>query len=289
MKNNRFYFIAFVCLIFLACHVKKNPAIAIDEVTPWCILEFDVLDRTPSERMSLLKELGFDRYGYNWRERHLPEMQDEFKLAKENGIEITSIFLWLNADRDSLGGLSPRNKTMLNNLKAVEYKPTIWLSFSNNYFKELSQEESLDLALKMVAFAKSEADKVGCELALYNHSGWFGNPYNQISVIEGLKDSSITMVYNFHHAHDDIDEFESIVKVIYPYLSHVNLNGLKKDDEKILTLGRGDYELEMIELLIKEGFDGPWGILGHIKTKDVRDVLVRNIDGLEYINEQLVK
>lgn len=89
------------------------------------------------------------------------------------------------------------------------------------------------------------------------------------------------MVYNFHHAHDYVEEFSKVVKVIMPYLSHVNLNGMQKDGEKILTIGKGDYEAEMIKLLIDEGYKGSWGILGHIETEDVQKVLSRNIEGLK--------
>ena len=32
-----------------------------------------------------------------------------------------------------------------------------------------------------------EAGKIGCSLALYNHGGWFGEPENQIAIIERLK------------------------------------------------------------------------------------------------------
>jgi hypothetical protein len=68
-----------------------------------------------------------------------------------------------------------------------------------------------------------------------------------------------------------------------PYLSSVNLNGMKKDGPKILTIGHGDYEKTMIELLINNGFAGPWGILGHIAEKDVKTVLKQNLDGLKSI------
>lgn len=60
--------------------------------------------------------------------------------------------------------------------------------------------------------------------------------------------------------------------------------GMKKEGPQILTFGEGDFEFEMIKPLLDEGFNGPWGILGHIKTKDVREVLKRNIRGLNILN-----
>jgi sugar phosphate isomerase/epimerase len=211
-------------------------------------------------------------------------MKTEFKLAKENNIEINSIFLWLNAKRDSIGKLSPSNQELLSNLKEVEQKPTIWLSFSDNFFKKLNQKESIELSIEMIKFVKLKADELGCKLALYNHHGWFGNPYNQIQILKELNQESITMVYNFHHAQEYVDDFHDIAKKIKPYLSFVNLNGVKKDGPQILTIGEGDHEYDMIKTLKKEGFNGPWGILGHIKTEDVQVVLKRNINGLNNLN-----
>ena len=267
-------------LFFCSCSNEVAYTFEVEDLSPWCILGFDSIDRTPEQRIRMLQEMGFTKYGYNKGKGHLHEMKEEFKLAKENNIEIVSIFLWLNAKRDSIGKLSPSNQELLRNLKEVAYKPTIWVSFSNNFFEERNDKESKDFAVEMLKFIKGKADEVGCNLALYNHHGWFGNPHNQVEIIEALNLDSLTMVYNFHHAQEYVDEFPAIAKKIKPYLSFVNLNGVKKEGPQILTIGEGDYEYEMIKNLQDEGFNGPWGILGHIKTEDVQKVLKRNIDGL---------
>jgi len=287
MKNPIRFNISLFFLVFLfSCTSKVEHPFNVEEVSPWCIIGFDSLDRSPNQRIDILKEMGFKKYGYNKEKGDLSEMMEEFKLAKENNIEITSIFLWLNAERDSIGKLSASNQELLRNLKKVEYKPTIWLSFSNNFFEELNQEQSIELSVEMIQFVKLKADELGCELALYNHHGWFGNPYNQVKILEKLNQNSISIVYNFHHAHKYVDEFPEIVKIIKPYLSFVNLNGLKKEGPQILTIGEGNYEFEMIKHLLDEGYKGPWGILGHIETEDVQKVLKRNIDGLKLMNSK---
>lgn len=257
------------------------------KVSPWCIIGFDTEDRSPQERIAMLQELGLSSYGFNKGRGDFSTMKEEFSLAKENDIDINSIFVWLNADRDTTGKLSPSNQLIFDNLKEIDQKPTLWLSFSNNFFKELDQEASIALSVEMIKFIKLKADKIGCDLALYNHRGWFGNPHNQVEILERLNDKSLTMVYNFHHAHDYVDEFDIVAEKIAPYLSFVNLNGVKKDGTEIMDIGKGDYELQMIQDLLDEGFDGPWGILGHIKTEDVRLVLERNLKGLEFVNSKL--
>lgn len=287
MKNLIGLNISVLLLVFLySCTNKADPIFKVEEITPWCILGFDALDRTPKQRIAMLKQMGFTKYGYNKGKGDLSRMKEEFKLARENNIEINSVFLWLNAKRDSVGKLSPANQELLSNLTEIKSKPTIWLSFSHNFFEGLNQKQSISLSIEMIEFIKLKTDKTGCKLALYNHDGWFGNPYHQVEILEKLNQNSITIVYNFHHAHKYIDEFPEIVKKIKPYLSHVNLNGVKKNGPKILTIGEGDYEFKMIKVLRNEGFNGPWGILGHIKTEDVQHVLKQNIDGLNLLNSK---
>lgn len=271
-------------LLFSSCNKDQKALIKINEVSPWCIIGFDSMDRSPELRISLLQELGLNRYGFNKGKGDLTTMIQEFNLASENDIEIASVFLWLNAQRDSIGKLSTANQELLNNIKKVDQKPAIWVSFSDNFFKEIDQDSSLHLSTEMIKYVKSIADDLGCKLSLYNHHGWFGNPHNQVKILEQLSDDSVSIVYNFHHAQEYVDEFPAIVQKIKPYLSFVNLNGVNREGPQIVTLGKGDHEYEMIKELTEAGFSGPWGILGHIKTEDVRDVLIRNLKGLEELN-----
>lgn len=287
MKHlNALIVIGLLFLFNVSCAYKKEEFINPTDTSPWCVVSFDALERSPKDRIAMLKDMGFTKYGYNWKERHLSIMKEEFALAKENGLEINSIFLWLNAKRDSIGKLSPLNEKMLAIIKEVENKPTLWVSFSDNFFNDLDQEASLSLAIEFIRFIKTKADTIGCKIALYNHHGWFGNPLNQVEIIERLPQDSLKMVYNFHHAHDYLDEFPEIANKMTPYLSYVNINGVKREGPQILTIGEGDFEYQMIKALLDEGFNGPWGILGHIETEDVQKVLERNVNGLKSLQSK---
>ncbi len=275
--------------ILLSCSNKEGNLFKVEELSPWCIIGFDILDRTPEQRIAMLQKMGFTKYGYNKGKGDLSKMKTEFGLAQENNIEITSVFLWLNAKRDSIGKLSPSNQQLLKNLTEVEQKPTLWLSFSHNFFEDRNQAESVELAIDMIQYIKTKAEEVGCPLALYNHHGWFGNPNNQLEILEKLNDASISMVYNFHHAQDYVDEFPEMIKKIGPYLSYVNLNGVNKDGPQILTIGDGPHEYQMLKLLLAEGYNGPWGILGHLKNEDVQKVLERNLEGLLKLNAKYLE
>lgn len=264
----------------ISCTQKERLTDQMKNVYPWCIVAFDSLERSPDDRIKMLKELGFTKYAYDWRDPHLDDMSRELQLAEENGIEIISSWLWLNAERDSLGKLSPGNERMLQILKDSQIKTTLWLSFSNNFFEDKSQEESLTIARNMIQFIKHRADALDCSVALYNHRGWFGNPNNQLQIIKSMPSDSLSMVFNFHHAHDYLDDFPKIAKMITPHLSAVNLNGMTKDGEKIVPFGAGEFEKTMINSIRTEGFHGPWGLLGHVENADVKEILEQNIAGL---------
>ena len=63
----------------------------------------------------------------------------------------------------------------------------------------------------------------------------------------GAKDVGI--VYNFHHAHLQIKEFPQLLQKMLPYLNTVNLNGMKVEGPKIMTIGDGNEEQEMLKTL----------------------------------------
>ena len=124
---------------------------------PWCIVAYDSLERTPTERIQMIKDLGFTKYAYDWRDKHLDDTLAELQIAKNNGIEIVSIWLWLNAKRDSLGSLSKANERMFNIIQESGIKTTFWVSLSPNFFSELSDEQSLKKATELINFVSKKA------------------------------------------------------------------------------------------------------------------------------------
>ena len=281
--------IVLVCLIFVSCQTttKKQVSerISTDELFPWCIVAYDSVERTPEQRITMLKEFGFTKYAYDWRDKHLDDTKKELKLAVDNDIEVLSVWLWLNAKRDSIHKLSPANNRLFNAVEELDLKTTFWVSMSNNFFEELTDEESLKYAVQMIDAVNEKASAIGCKVALYNHTGWFGDIYNEIAIINTLPEANLSMVYNFHHGRQDMDSFDSISVAMQPYLSAVNLNGMTENGEKIMPIGSGDREKEMISQLQKNGFDGPWGILGHVENVDVKGIIAKNIEGLKEIGK----
>ena len=135
-----------------------------------------------------------------------------------------------------------------------------------------------------------EAAKIGCTVELYNHGGWFGEPENQLAIIQRLNLPNVGIVYNLHHGHDHLDRFPELLKKMLPYLHAVNLNGMTQGGEKkgakILPLGQGDLDLQLLKTIRDSGYRGPIGILNHT-GEDAEIRLQDNLDGLDWLVAQL--
>lgn len=284
MKNKSILFFLPLLLILISCNSNQPEQPDMQNYYAWCIVPFDNQNRTPEERIGMLKDLGFVSYAYDWREKHLPEMVMEFKLAKENDIKVNAVWMWIDKN-DSPGNLSANNEKVFSSIKESGLKTQIWMSFPEDYFEFLTETESLEKAGNMILYLSNRASEIGCNLGLYNHGGWFGNPENLVKIIKSLPEKEIGIVFNFHHAHNLLDNFDALVKNMKPYLWAVNLNGMNPAGPKILTIGDGSEEEQMIEVLIENGFKGPFGILGHREDADVEKVLRANLEGLKSIQK----
>ena len=280
----KYYLILFFGIIMMSssCQEKnKGQLIDIEKIYAWCIVPFDSLDRSPEDRISMLKQLGIKKYAYDWRQEHLSSMAAELMLAKRNDIDVIAVWMWLDDNWDSIDGLNSANEKVFNVIEEINYKGQIWVSFNANFFENLSDADAVRKGAEMLAYLSKRASTLGCKIALYNHGDWFGEPKNQIKIIEELPNEDLGLVYNFHHAHKHIEAFPELLKIMLPYLLNVNLNGLRKEGPKILTIGKGDYEMEMIDLLLDKGYKGDFGILGHVEDADVETILKANLKGLK--------
>lgn len=280
----KYYLMIFIgtILMTISCKDKnKGHVIDIENIYAWCIVPFDSLERSAEERISMLKRMGINKYAYDWREKHLTSMAEELRLAKMNDIDVIAIWMWIEGNRDSVDGLNSSNEKVFSIIEKTGYNGQIWVSFNANFFENLSDSEAVKKGAEMIAYLSKKANDLDCKIALYNHGDWFGDPKNQIKIIEALPNEDLGLVYNFHHAHNQIEAFPELVTMMLPYLWYVNLNGLRKEGAKILTIGKGDYEMGMIDLLMEKGYKGDYGILGHVEDADVETILKANLDGLK--------
>ena len=257
-----------------------------ENLVAWCVVPYDKKERSPAQRAAMLSDLGFTKMAWDWRDRHLPLFEEEITQLRSNGIELTSAWFWL--DNRASDGLLEHHEHILNTLAKTNTETTLWVSYDNDFYAGLSDEQKLQKAVNSVGMILDRARTQGLKVALYNHGDWFGEPENQIRILEHLGVSpegseEIGLVYNFHHAHGQIEAFPELLQQMLPYLWTVNINGMQKDGEKIMDVGSGNLEQVMLKELASSGFTGTIGILGHIEDEDVQQVLVRNLEGLEQI------
>ena len=284
----RILFISFLLLYFSCNSVPKTKSTSDypftkNNLIPWSIVGFDVKERTPEERLDMLQRLGYNQYAYGYRPKHIPTMAQEWQLAKEKGITIKAVWLYVNLHKDKVGALRPDAEVVFQNLKKTGLKTHIWVGFYPEYFDDLTDKESFKQSVAMVSYLSDKAKKVGCKIALYNHGGWFGKPENQLRIIKALPEGDLGIIFNFHHAHDDLDNYSKNIKKLQPYLWAVSLNGMKAEGPKIVTIGEGNLEKDMIQQLINLNYKGPFNVLGHVKGGDPEVILEENFKGLQVI------
>ncbi len=236
----------------------------------------------------MLERLGFKHFAYDWRAEHIPTFDAEIEALKKHHVSLDAFWV-------APGELNRESRIILDVLKRHGAKAELWvlLDFGGDRATGAEQERRIDAAVAKLRPLAEEAGKIGCSLALYNHGGWFGEPENQIAIIERLKGKGVAnvgMVYNLHHGHEHLGRFPELLVKMKPYLKAVNLNGMDPGGDrvgrKILPLGQGERDLELLRIIRDSGYRGPIGILGHTMD-DAEERLSDNLDGLDWLLPQL--
>ena len=256
-----------------------------ENLIAWCIVPFDAENRGPQERAEMLDDLGITNFAYDYRDEHIPSFKEEILTLKDHHIKLGAVWLWVDPNWEE--PLKSAGREIFDILRETGTKTEIWLGLPDNAFEGLPDEESLFIAVKVVREILKEAAEIGCSIALYNHGGWFGEPGNLVRIIDAVGSDKVKIVYNFHHGHQQVEQFGTYLEMMLPYLSTININGMRVEGPKIITLGEGDRELEMLRIIRTSGYSGPIGIIGHTDGEDIRVVLERNLKGLEELRSQL--
>lgn len=286
--------IAFVAICVLvvwptrAADPTRTPAartaslFARNQLVAWCIVPFDAKKRGPAERVAMLQRLGIKHYAYDWRAEHLPTFDTELELLKKYHVQLDAV--WFP------GGLNPDARTLLRLLEKHQIKTQLWVTMGDPAPQAREQAAKVTAGAQAVRPIAEAAAKIGCRVALYNHGGWFGEPENQLAIIRELKLPNVGIVYNLHHGHGHLARFPELMQQMLPHLLALNLNGMVRDGDKvgkkILVLGQGDLDLELLRTIRDSGYRGPIGILGHTMD-DAEQRLQDNLDGLAWLVAQL--
>lgn len=260
----------------------EDELLARDNLVAWCIVPFDAQKRGPEARAQMLQRLGLKRLAYDWRNEHIPTFDQEIETMQRHGIEITA--WWFP------GGLNDTAQQILACLERHQVQTQLWISLGDPA-PQGSQAEKVQAAAAAIRPIAEAAAKIGCRVALYNHGGWFGEPENQLAIIEHLQMANVGIVYNLHHGHSHLARFPELLRKMQPHLLAFNLNGMVVDGDrigkKILTLGEGDQDLGLLKTLRDSGWRGPVGILDHREETDSEVTLRANLAGLDQLRQQL--
>ena len=260
-----------------------------DNLIAWCIVPFDSKKRDPEARAQMLGRLGFRRFAYDWRAEHIPAFDAELEALKRHNISLDAFWV-------APGELNRESKIILNALKRHQVKTCLWVLLDLGPERVVSAEEGrkrVDRAVEKLKPLAEAAHEIGCTLALYNHEAWFGEPENQLAILDELKRQGVTdvgIVYNLHHGHEHLDRLAAVLKMLKPHLVAINLNGMDragvKQGRQILPIGQGERDLDVLKTIAASGYRGPIGILGH--TNDDAEVRLQdNLDGLTWLKALL--
>lgn len=246
-----------------------------ENLVAWCIVPFDAAKRTPEARAEMLKELGIKRCAYDWRAEHVPTFEAEILAYQKDGIEMFAF--WRTHDK------------ALELFQKYDLHPQIWEMIPQPKAKD--QEAKVEEAAQKLKPLAEQTKKLGLALGLYNHGGWGGEPVNMVAVCQKLREMGfehVGIVYNFHHGHEHIADWPETFKLLKPYLICLNVNGMNDNAQpKIVGLGKGKHERDMIRTVIEQGYTGPIGILDHRPELDAKESLEENLTGLTTLRKEL--
>ena len=252
----------------------------------WCVVPFDAKKRGPEERAEMLQRLGFTRFVYDWREKDIPTFDAEIEAMKKHGVEVTA--WWSPTD--------PRDPVLLKTLEVFKRQnvhPQLWEMGGGAPVKTpAEQQQRVEQEAERIRQIAELARPYGSKVGLYNHGGWFGQTDNQVAVVERIERLGVTdvgIVYNFSHGHGDIADFPAIWKRMQPYVIAVNVTGMVKDGEsKIMPPSQGEFELDMLRVVLSGGWRGPIGLIAELGG-DAEVTLGNYLRGLEWCGKELAK
>ncbi|OYW78031.1 MAG: hypothetical protein B7Z37_01450 [Verrucomicrobia bacterium 12-59-8] len=282
----------FLLLTLLACSLVRLTAadglFDKSNLAAWCIVPFDAGKRGPEERAAMLEKMGVKKFVYDYRKEHIPQWDDELNALKKHHIELMG--WWFPTV------LNDEAKQTLELFKRHGVHPQLWVNGNGGAIQvkdEADQQARVSKEVERLKPICEAAAPLGCQVALYNHGAWYGEPENAIAIVEALKSQGIKnigMVYNLHHGHGHLDRLAKVLPRMLPHLLCFNLNGMDIEGDaksrKILPLGAGTEDVKVLRIVRACGYNGPIGILNHT-NEDAEGRLLDNLDGLAWLVPQL--
>jgi len=266
-------------ILFLCLSASVIAADLFDKqnLAAWCIVPFDAAKRSPEARAEMVAKMGLKKVAYDWRQEHVAEFEREILAYQKHGIEMFAFW----GTHDEAFRLFEKYKL----------HPQLWIMMNGS---GETQDAKVKSAAEGLLPILAKAKTIGSQVGIYNHGGWGGEPENMIAVCDYLKKNhgtdNIGIIYNLHHGHSHLDRLPKAIEAMKPHLLCLNLNGMDiagdTKGRKILPLGVGTQDVNVLRQIRASGYSGPIGILNHT-NEDAEGRLLDNLDGLKWLLPQL--
>lgn len=254
----------------------------------WCVVPFDGKKRGPEERAAMLAKMGVRQLVYDYRAEHVPLWEEELLALKKH--EVALLGWWFPTT------LNEEAKAALALFRKHGLKPQLWVNGNGG---PLPVKDAADQASRLAAEVArltpicEAAAAQGCQVGLYNHGHWYGEPENAVAIVRALQElgmQNVGVIYNLHHAHGHLQRLAEVLELMRPYLLCVNLNGMDIGGDakgrKILPIGAGTEDVAVLRTIRDSGYAGPIGLLNHT-PEDAEGRLLDNLEGLEWVLAQV--
>jgi hypothetical protein len=279
-----------------AATIKNSDIFRKENLAAWCIVPYDKAKRNPEQRAAMLESIGIKKFVYDYRDQHVPYFEEEIIALKKHGIELTGWLFPQNPDPNDRTQIPPASLRMLEMFERHNVRPQLWVAKIGAPIDPGSpevQERRIAAEVYGLRPIAAAAKSRGLQMGLYNHGGWYGEPENQIAIIDRLRKEgfdNVGIVYNQHHGHGHIARFAELMQRMAPYLIFLNLNGMEINGDtvgrKILPLGAGPEDVQLLKIIRNSGYKGVIGILNHT-GEDAELRLRDNMNGLAWLVPQL--
>ena len=274
----------------LAAPKANDPAnglFARDNLIAWCIVPFDSKKRGPEERAAMLERLGFKHFAYDWRAEHIPTFDAEFEALKRHHVALDAF--WAARGAQSRHAHHPQ-RAQATSGEGRALGASRFRGRSRVGRRARASHRGRHGQAPPTGPGGREDRLLAGPVQPRGMVRRAGEPDRDHRATEKQGVTNVGMVYNLHHGHDHLDRFAELLTKMKPYLKAVNLNGMDRGGDrvgrKILPLGQGALDLDLLRIIRDSGYRGPIGILGHTMD-DAEQRLQDNLDGLDWLLPQL--
>lgn len=246
---------------------------------------------TPERQSAILKELGYDGIGYNYKgPQKLAEWQKAFDAR---GLKIFSIYLGV-----TLGQPAPDLKDALALLKGR--KTYIWMTIMKPKKEGApgdaasAPSDSMDQeAVELIENVCAQAKEYGVDVVLYGHWNYYAETAEDgLRLMKKADCDNLYISMNLCHelAVGNAPRLGEIAAKCAPYLRLVSINGadssnLTQIPQSILRLDKGDFDVAgFIKSLRDSVYKGPVGLQCFQVPGEVRENLTADMEAWKSIS-----